>query len=94
MTTTHDEESRAAIDALVYRLRNRDDETDDEVFAAEFIAALRGRGWRPTEAKPVPTWQEQAGNRDQGDAPSSEYMDIKRRMAARQAHKEAHDDRD
>jgi len=41
--------------ALVHRLRNRGDgegqyATDDEFFAAEFIAALRVRGWRPVLA--------------------------------------------
>lgn len=58
-----DAETRAAVDALVHRLRNRGD-ADDEPFAAEFIAALKGRGWRPTNARPAPDWhQRPAGHR-------------------------------
>jgi hypothetical protein len=49
--TDLDRESIAAVDALVYRLKNREPGTDDEPFAQEFITALRGRGWRPTEAR-------------------------------------------
>ena len=45
-----DAETSAAIEALVYRLKNRGGE-DDEVFALEYVTALRGRGWRPTPAK-------------------------------------------
>ena len=45
-----DRETQAAIEALVYRLRNRADE-DDEPFALEYVTALRARGWRPTEAR-------------------------------------------
>ena len=58
-----DNETSAAIDALVYRVKARDkairdgeDYPDAEPFALEFLTALRGQGWRPTEAKvfPVP----------------------------------------
>lgn len=49
MTAAEDREKRFAVDALVYRLRNRG-EADDEPLAAEFIAALWGRGWRPIDA--------------------------------------------
>jgi hypothetical protein len=52
-----DPDTRAAIDALTRRLRDRDPDTDDEVFALEFITALRARGWRPTEAKAIPAWK-------------------------------------
>lgn len=52
-----DHETTAAVDALAHRLRNRDPGTDDEVFALEFITALRGRGWRPTEARTAQPWQ-------------------------------------
>lgn len=48
MTAFEDREKRFAVDALVFRLRNRGD-ADDEPLAAEFIAALWGRGWRPVE---------------------------------------------
>lgn len=54
-----DAETQAAIDALAHRIRNRDaavrdaaeDLEDAEPFALEFVTALRGHGWRPTEAK-------------------------------------------
>ena len=49
--TDLDHESASAVDALVYRLRNREPGTDDEPFALEFITAMRSRGWRPTEAR-------------------------------------------
>jgi hypothetical protein len=39
-----DRETAAAVDALTRRLRNRDPHTDDEVFALEFITALRDLG--------------------------------------------------
>lgn len=78
MTDT-DRETQAAINALVYRLRNRGD-ADDEPFAAEFITALRQRGWRPTEAKPLPAWKRPAGN---STAPNDEW---RRRRAELEAH--------
>ena len=49
-----DAETTAAIEALAHRVKSRDaeaDRADAEVFALEFMTALRGRGWRPTEAK-------------------------------------------
>jgi hypothetical protein len=55
-----DTETAAAIEALAYRVRERDvairdgqDFADADVFALEFITAFRGRGWRPTEARRV-----------------------------------------
>ena len=49
--TDLDRETAAAIDALVYRLKNREPGTDDEPFAQEYVLAMRLRGWRPTEAR-------------------------------------------
>jgi len=54
-----DRETQAAKEALTHRLRIRDaairdgeDYEDPELFAQEFILALRHRaGWRPTEAR-------------------------------------------
>ena len=53
-----DTETAAAIDALAHRLRLRDeamrdggDYADPEPFAAEYVTAMRGYGWRPTPAK-------------------------------------------
>lgn len=59
-----DAETRRAVDALVFRLKQRreqekqgEDAPDDEWLAREFMAALRGQGWRPTPAKAV-DWRE------------------------------------
>lgn len=59
--TDLDRETSAAVEALAHRIRNRDaaildgsdceEIGDAEVFAREFLTALRGRGWRPTAAK-------------------------------------------
>lgn len=49
-----DHDTTQAIEALAHRIRTRDAEperSDADVFALEFITALRGHGWRPTEAK-------------------------------------------
>lgn len=56
-----DAETKAAEDALAHRLRQRDaairdgaEYADAEVFAAEFMLALRTKGgWRPVLAKTV-----------------------------------------
>lgn len=49
-----DHDTSVLIDALTYRLRNRDQYPDDpELFAKEFVTALLGHGWRPTEARRV-----------------------------------------
>jgi hypothetical protein len=79
-----DREKRRAIDALVHRLRNKGD-ADDEPFAAEFIAALWGQGWRPTLAKPLPDWH----YRGHGEAPDAskpggaDYLAAKAGLLAR-----------
>lgn len=60
-----DADTAAAIESLAYRLRQRDeamrnggDHADPDVFALEFLTAMRGKGWRHLEAlvgpKPVP----------------------------------------
>ncbi len=53
-----DSDTTAAVEALAYRIRERDaairdgqDFADADVFAAEFMTAMRGHGWRPTPAK-------------------------------------------
>ena len=53
-----DADTTAAIEALEYRVRLRDeairdgkDYPDAGPFALEFMTALRGQGWRHTEAK-------------------------------------------
>jgi hypothetical protein len=71
MSPDLDREASAAVDALVYRLRNREPGTDDEPFAQEFITALRARGWRPTEARPLPEWRRPAGS---GAEPNEDWQ--------------------
>lgn len=68
-----DADTQAAIDALTYRLRKRDaalrgeadagEPDDPEVFALEYLTAMRGKGWRPTPAE-VSSWKDQAHGGD------------------------------
>jgi hypothetical protein len=53
-----DNETAAAIKSLAYRIREREaairdggEFADADVFALDFMTAMRGQGWRPTEAK-------------------------------------------
>ncbi|TDD54551.1 hypothetical protein E1286_05000 [Nonomuraea terrae] len=58
------EATRAAVAALAHRVRERDaldDRPDADLFATEFLTALRGQGWRPTAARPSQPWTEQIG---------------------------------
>lgn len=57
-----DQETRDAVTALAHRIRQRDADPpevrlDAELFAREFITALRMRGWRPTPARPAVDWR-------------------------------------
>ena len=75
-----DPEPHAAAEAITRRLRDREPGTDDEVFARELIAMLQGRGWRPTEAKPPPLWNQPRRGPDQdtysrGAAAAREILD-------------------
>jgi hypothetical protein len=68
-----DHETSQAIEALASRIRTRDadpDRTDADVFALEFLTALRGQGWRPTAAKVIPAWK--PGPRADGGLPQGE----------------------
>ena len=76
----NDHETAAAVDALTRRLRDRDPGTDDEVFALEFITALRARGWRPTEARVRPAWKLPAGH---GVDPTADYLAARRELDER-----------
>ena len=80
-----DHETTAAVDALTRRLRDRDPGTDDEVFALEFITALRARGWRPTEARMMPAWHRPAGH---GTEPTGDYLAARQALDARLACRE------
>jgi hypothetical protein len=75
-----DRETAAAVEALTHRLRNRDPSTDDEVFALEFITALRARGWRPTEARARPAWRLPPGH---GTEPTPGYLAARQALDAR-----------
>lgn len=83
--TELDREIRAAIEALTHRLANRPDGTDDEPFAMEFVQAMIGRGWRPTEARRSRPWTTDDA---EGDSPQpqpgrpggEEYSEFRRRL--------------
>lgn len=45
---------RAAAEAIARKIR---EDGDPDVIAVEIIAVIRGRGWRPTEARPAPDWK-------------------------------------
>jgi hypothetical protein len=75
-----DRETAAAVGALTRRLAARAPGTDDEVFALEFITALRARGWRPTEARALPAWRRPAGH---GVEPTGDYLAARQALDAR-----------
>jgi hypothetical protein len=65
-----DEDTRKAVAALASRVRLRDaaeDREAPELFANEFVQALRGQGWRPTPARPALRW---SSPRSRGADPS------------------------
>jgi hypothetical protein len=83
-----DRETTAAVEALTHRIRARDtleEISDAEVFALEFITALRARGWRPTEAKVMPAWHRPAGH---GVEPTGDYLAARQALDARLACRE------
>jgi hypothetical protein len=88
----YDRDSREAVAALVRRLRNRGDgegqfATDDELFAQEFIASLKGYGWRPVLAPGAASdWRRASGSSrlpDAGRPGGAEYLAAKAAIAAR-----------
>ena len=85
-----DPDTTAAIDALTWRLRNREPGTDDEVFALEFITALRSRGWRVTNTAPPPAHEAGPGLPAREDAVAA-VAELRARFAA--GAPEASDDR-
>lgn len=51
-----DRKAAAAIAAILSRAG-----PDPHVTANEIVQALRGHGWRPTPARPAPTWEPGTG---------------------------------
>jgi hypothetical protein len=84
--TGPDREIKSAVDALVYRLANRQPGTDDEPFAMEYVQALIGRGWRPTNARPAPVWQRPSGS---GRPPTDEWRQARAELDARHEPRDA-----
>lgn len=84
--TDFDTETRAAVAALVYRLRNPGDAdplgADAEPFAQEYLAALKARGWRPVLAVPADAdWRRASGR----PAAGSLDPDVKAALVAQMA---------
>lgn len=86
-----DNETRAAVAALVHRLRNPGDTdplgADAEPFAEEYVAAMKARGWRPVLAVPPEAdWRRASGGSrvPHADRPGgAEYLAAKAAIAAR-----------
>jgi len=83
---TLDRETRDAVDALVQRLRNKGD-ADDEPFAMEYLAFLKGVGWRPVLAVPASAdWRRRGtggGTPDPTGEGGAEYLAMKAALRAR-----------
>ena len=93
-----DSETTAAIEAMAFRVRSRDEAirdggefADADVFALEFLTALRGQGWRPTAAKAAALpMHAPAGTADKprGELLASLRADMEARAARDRAAKE------
>ena len=53
--TTHADTASAV--AAIARILRTPPSPDPDVTAAHILTALRGQGWRPTNAIPLPQWQ-------------------------------------
>jgi hypothetical protein len=87
--TDLDRETRAAVDALAYRIRERDaairageDVPDADVMAGEFLTKFRAQGWRPTEAKVTPLGR--TARPGSGSGPGEEYRRIRAEWESRE----------
>ena len=58
--TDQDRLTAAAVEELARRIKGQDD-ADAEFTAREFMLWLHARGWRPTEAGPLPAWKSPGG---------------------------------
>lgn len=85
--TDLDNETRAAVGALVHRLRNRGEEPgqfaeDDELFAKEFVTVMKSRGWRPVLAVPADAdWRRASGRPAAGSLDPAVKAALVARMA-------------
>ena len=70
----------AAAVAIAGRLREGG---DPDVIALEIMTLIRGLGYRPTEARPAPTWRRPPGSC--GTGPTSEYQRARARLEERLA---------
>ena len=95
-----DAETTAAIEALTYRVKLRDeairegrDYPDAEPFALKFLTKLRGQGWRPTEARAKPEPHEPGAGTPQSpevaELLATARADMEARAAAARAAKES-----
>ena len=74
MTDAPDRTVAALVRILVWA---RDAPADEDITARHILTALRGLGWRPTEAQPAPDWKQ----RDVTPAdPSPEYLAERARL--------------
>jgi hypothetical protein len=83
-----DSDTQAAIDALEYRVKARDqairdgkDYPDAGPFALEYLTALRGQGWRLTEAKAPGAVKLAHGGGAPSEATRAELEAARQRMA-------------
>jgi len=54
-----DDDRRAA--RIIRAILTRNIDSDLDAASLEIVTALRGHGWRPTNAHPTPPWQPQPG---------------------------------
>jgi hypothetical protein len=92
-----DADTKAAVDALAYRIRERDaairsgdDVADADVMALEFITKFRAQGWRVTAAK-VYQLPRQATD-DRTDGPPDDYRAARAEWEARSHPHRSRDD--
>jgi hypothetical protein len=93
VTAAEDRAKRRAVDSLARRLRERDaavatgaDAADCEPFAAEYVTAMWGQGWRPVEVLRPHDWRPggESGTGEGKEAFGRELAAIKARNEARQ----------
>ena len=81
-----DSETTTAVEFITRNLRGLNLRgADPEVVALELITGLRARGWRPTEARPIPAWQRPTGS---GRPPTDGYLAARAELDERLGHHE------